>query len=386
MTTSPIAAPAHVAAPALAAEPRASLLERPLARWAIIFGVWTALGFLSVSQSVIYFAYTNQPIHLGTLIVARLADWYTCALFTPAFFWLADRWPIDREHWKIGLPVHVAAAMLFVVLKYALFLQVRLWISPKGGGPASLRDFLAGYSINEFLVFLAVIGVVHAVQFYRRFRAREIQAERLRTQLAEARLAALSSQLRPHFLFNTLQGISTLMYRDAPAADAMLARLSDLLRRSLTQPHRHEVPLAEELATLEDYVGIMRIRFQDRLAVETVVTPDVSSALVPRFLLQPLVENALEHGIARRAGAGRIEVRAEREGDSLVVSVTDDGAGLGPSPGFPAEGIGLGNTRLRLAELYGDAHTLTLEPLTTGGLRVRVAIPWCEAAEAPAPA
>jgi two-component sensor histidine kinase len=381
MTTSPIAAPGHapVAAPALASAARVPLLERRLARWAIIAGVWTVLGFLSVSQSVIYFAYTNQPIHMGTLIVARMADWYTCAVFTPAFFWLADRWPIDREHWRIGLPVHLVAAMLFVVLKFALFLQVRLWISPKGGGPTSLRDFLAGYSISEFLIFLAVIGVVHAVQFYRRFRAREIQAERLRTQLAEARLAALSSQLRPHFLFNTLQGISTLMYRDAPAADAMLARLSDLLRRSLTEPNRHEVPLAEELATLEDYVGIMRIRFQDRLVVDTFADPDAAAALVPRFLLQPLVENALEHGIARRAGAGRIEVRAAREGESLVLSVTDDGAGLGPTPGFPPEGIGLGNTRLRLEELYGDAHALTLEPLAAGGLRVRVAIPWREA-------
>lgn len=383
MTTQPIATPASAPARAATAAVPASLLERPLARWGIILAVWTALGFLSVSQSVIYSAYSGQPIHLGALIVARLADWYTCALFTPAFFWLADHWPIDREHWKIGLPVHLAAAMLFVVLKYTLFLQVRLWLRPTGGGPTSLRDFLAAYAINEFLVFLAVIGVVHAVQFYRRFRAREIQAERLRAQLAEARLEALSSQLRPHFLFNTLQGISTLMYRDAPAADAMLGRLSDLLRRSLNQPHRHEVPLAEELATLEDYLGIMRIRFQDRLAVETAVAPDAASALVPRFVLQPLVENALEHGIARRAGAGRIEVRAEREGDSLALSVTDDGAGLGAAPGFPAEGIGLGNTRLRLEELYGDAHALTLEPLAPGGLRVRVAIPW---REAPAPA
>lgn len=379
MTTQPIAASASAPARAAAAVPAVSMLERPLARWGIVVAVWTALGFLSVSQSVIYFAYSGQPIQLGTLIVARMADWYTCALFTPAFFWLAEHWPIDREHWKIGLPMHLAAAGLFVVLKYTLFLQVRLWLKPTGGGPTSLRDFLAAYAINEFLVFLAVIGVVHAVQFYRRFRTREIQAERLRTQLAEARLEALSSQLRPHFLFNTLQGISTLMYRDAPAADAMLGRLSDLLRRSLNQPHRHEVPLAEELATLDDYIGIMRIRFQDRLAVETAVAPDVSAALVPRFLLQPLVENALEHGIARRAGAGRIEVRAAREGETLALSVTDDGAGLSPVQGFPSEGIGLGNTRLRLEELYGDAHTLTLESLAAGGLRVRVAIPWREA-------
>ena len=362
--------------PVIAPRVRNALLDRPPVRWAIVFGVWTALALLSVSQTVIFLANQGRPIDLGPIVLGRMVDWYTCALFTPAFFWLARHYPIDRDRWRIGIPVHLAAAGLFVLLKYVFYLHARRWIQPGGPGPDRLSDYLAAFAINEFLVFVAVIGVVHAIEFYRRFRAREIQAERLRTQLVEARIEALSSQLHPHFLFNTMQGVSTLMYRDVAAADTMLTRLSDLLRRTLQQPHVHEVPLSDELLTLEDYVGIMRMRFQDRLVIETRVSDAARPALVPRLLLQPLVENALEHGIARRAGAGRIEICAERSGDTVELSVTDDGAGLTTGEKFPAEGIGLGNTRLRLQELYGDRQRLIIEPLATGGLRVRVIIPF----------
>ena len=362
--------------PAVAPRVRGALLDRPPVRWAIVFGIWTALALLSVSQTVIFLANQGRPIDLGPIVLGRMVDWYTCALFTPAFFWLARHYPIDRERWRVGIPVHLVAAALFVLLKYVFYLHARRWIQPGGPGPDRLSDYLAAFAINEFLVFVAVIGVVHAIEFYRRFRAREIQAERLRTQLVEARIEALSSQLHPHFLFNTMQGVSTLMYRDVAAADTMLTRLSDLLRRTLQQPHVHEVPLSDELLTLEDYVGIMRMRFQDRLVIETRVSDAARPALVPRLLLQPLVENALEHGIARRAGAGRIEICAERNGDTVELSVTDDGAGLTTGEKFPAEGIGLGNTRLRLQELYGDRQRLIIEPLATGGLRVRVSIPF----------
>ena len=362
--------------PAVAPRVRSALLDRPPVRWAIVFGIWTALALLSVSQTVIFLANQGRPIDLGPIVLGRMVDWYTCALFTPAFFWLARHYPIDRERWRVGIPVHLVAAALFVLLKYVFYLHARRWIQPGGPGPDRLSDYLAAFAINEFLVFVAVIGVVHAIEFYRRFRAREIQAERLRTQLVEARIEALSSQLHPHFLFNTMQGVSTLMYRDVAAADTMLTRLSDLLRRTLQQPHVHEVPLSDELLTLEDYVGIMRMRFQDRLVIETRVSDAARPALVPRLLLQPLVENALEHGIARRAGAGRIEICAERSGDTVELSVTDDGAGLTTGEKFPAEGIGLGNTRLRLQELYGDRQRLIIEPLATGGLRVRVSIPF----------
>src|SRR5262249_36563701 len=163
----------------------------------------------------------------------------------------------------------------------------------------------------------------------------------------------------PHFLFNTLQGISTLMHRDVKAADAMLSRLSDLLRQTLQRGERQENPLREEMEMLDHYVEISRERFKDRLVFEKKILPDRGSALVPFFVLQPLVENAFEHGIARRAGIGRVSVSAKREGQTLHLNVTDDGPGLiSEERAFPREGIGLSNTRQRLRELYGDQQSL----------------------------
>jgi LytS/YehU family sensor histidine kinase len=170
------------------------------------------------------------------------------------------------------------------------------------------------------------------------------------------------------------------MHRDVEAADAMLARLGELLRHTLQEGDRHEVPLREELELLEHYLAIMRVRFQDRLTVVTEAAPETLDALVPHFVLQPLVENALQHGIARRPGAGRVEIRAERVGGELRLSVTDDGPGLtarGGGHAFPREGVGLSNTRARLRQLYGDAQHLSLEPRKGGsGLRVTLVIPF----------
>jgi len=204
-----------------------------------------------------------------------------------------------------------------------------------------------------------------------------VQAARLSAELADARLEALAAQLHPHFLFNTLQGISTLLHRDPDAADAMLQRLSELLRRTLRRDGAHEIPLRQEIELLELYVGVVQTRFADRLRVTIHVPPDLEDALVPHFLLQPLVENALQHGIARRAGAGHVEVRADRVGDALTLRVTDDGPGLhGGARSFPREGIGLANTRRRLAQLYGAEQRLDLDAGPDGGLSVTARIPW----------
>src|SRR5262249_45261292 len=173
------------------------------------------------------------------------------------------------------------------------------------------------------------------------------------------------------------QGISTLMHRDVKAADAMLSRLSDLLRQTLQRGERQETPLNEEIEMLDYYVEISRERFKDRLVFETQIAPDASSPLVPFFILQPLVENALHHGIARRAGVGRVSVSAKRQGETLHLNVTDDGPGLTKEErDFPREGIGLSNTRQRLRQLYGDQQSLTLEAPAEGGLRVALIIPY----------
>jgi LytS/YehU family sensor histidine kinase len=207
---------------------------------------------------------------------------------------------------------------------------------------------------------------------------RELDAARAKSQLAEARLEALTAQLQPHFLFNTLQAISTLITRDPVAANTMLASLSDLLREVLRRGERREVPLEEELRVLAPYLDISQWRFGDRLSVRIEADPSVRRALVPFFVLQPLVENALQHGVGSRAGPGAIRIEANREGDRLWLTVIDDGPGSETTEA--RRGIGLPNTRARLQELYGDRHTLELGRLTGSqpGFRVRLGIPYHE--------
>jgi hypothetical protein len=356
-----------------------SSLPPPLLSWRlksvlIITAIWTALALFSVAGAVVTFQQIGRPIEWRWLLLSRLVDWYTCAIFTPLFIWMARRWPIERAHWTRTIPIWLAVTSVCVIPKYALDRVALHALFPSEDIPSLGNLVTRGFAI-EIMVFWAMIGVIHAVVYYHRYRERETQALVLQGQLAEARLEALGAQLHPHFLFNTLQGISTLLHRDADAADRMLARLSDLLRRTLHRGESQEVSLGEELETLDHYVAIQQIRFQDRLTVAKEIPPEAIDVLVPHFVLQPLVENAIQHGIARRAGSGRVIITAALNGDHLELGVTDNGAGLERSDDFPREGIGLGNTRRRLAALYGDRARLTLASAPEGGLRVTLSVP-----------
>jgi two-component system, LytTR family, sensor kinase len=349
--------------------------------WALGFAVWTALAFMSVSQTAVFLWSIDQPVRWSWLIQRSLADWYSCAIFTPAYFWMVRRWPLHGPARARPIAIYIAATAAFVVLKYALYVPLLNAIRPDGTS-TTLRQTLTGSFISENIAFWCLLAAVLGVEYYRDLREREVQAARLEAQLADARLEALTAQLHPHFLFNTIQGISTLIHRDPEAADEMLARLSDLLRHSLQRDGGHEIPLTREMELLRLYLGVVQSRFADRLTLTIRVPDTLDDALVPHFLLQPLVENALHHGIARRAGAGHIEIAAERQGDALILRVTDDGPGPAPSPRpFPAGGIGLANTRDRLVHLYGDAQRLEIGAAPQGGFQVTVSLPWRVAAE-----
>lgn len=348
-------------------------MRSTLSRWGLGFLAWTVLALLSASQWAVAMGAEGRPFEWGGLITNRLVDWYSCAVFTPLFFWLARRYPIDRGRWLRHLPLHLLAAALATPAKFALQRWVLVDLAGQDFPP--LTQVLARSFITENIAFWCVILAVHAIEFHQRVREREVLTARLQARLSEAQLDALTSRLHPHFLFNTLQGISTLVYRDPTAADAMLGHLSTLLRRALTRGQGHEVSLTEELGLLEEYLAIVQVRFGDRVAVTRGIDPAALTGLVPQLLLQPLVENAIEHGIARRAGAGRIAIQAIREGDRLRISVTDNGPGLERSA---PEGVGLGSTRLRLGELYGEKGTLTLEPGSPGGLVATVTLPFHE--------
>jgi LytS/YehU family sensor histidine kinase len=251
----------------------------------------------------------------------------------------------------------------------------------------NLHQRLIGRLPIDVIFYWTIVGVGYAFEYYRRFREQQLQAAglelratRLETQLARAQLQALKMQLHPHFLFNTLHAISALMDDDIKGARRMIARLSELLRLTLEGAGRQEVSLRQELDALERYLEIEQIRFQDRLKVHLAVEPETLDASVPNLVLQPIVENAVRHGIAPRSSAGRIEIRAERRDGMIELQVIDDGPGLHPyGEGCPdefREGIGLANTRARLRRLYGDEHCIEIRNADEGGLVVKLAIPF----------
>lgn len=340
----------------------------------LVFAVWTFLAAFSVSQTVVYLTQQGQPIPWRDGLTGRFADWYTCALFTPLFFWMGRRYPIDRKSWRVTLPLTLAVTSVCVVLKYSLFVPILHALGLAMN--SSISGELSRNFANESMAFWAVIGVVHAFEFNRRYREREVAAADLRARLSEAQLEALRSQIHPHFLFNTLHGISTLMHRDVDAADTMLTRLSDLLRLTMQHRGQNEIALREELALVGQYIEIMRVRFGDRLTVKHDIQPQALDALVPQFILQPLLENAFDHGIARTSGPGTIEIVARSLDGKLEISITDNGLNSNGSAA-PAvkQGLGLTNTRRRLEQLYGPAQSISLEKLPGRGTKVVVAIP-----------
>jgi LytS/YehU family sensor histidine kinase len=236
----------------------------------------------------------------------------------------------------------------------------------------------------EMMTYWAVVGLSHALDFHRESQERALTAAQLEARLAEAQLQALQRQLHPHFLFNTLHTISTLMHRDPDAADEMLERLSDLLRITLDRISVQQVRLEDELEFVEKYLEIERARFGERLRVQFAVDPTVLDAWVPTLLLQPLVENAVRHGIAPKVGGGMLHIVADRDGDRLRLVVRDNGHGL-PADTLHAfnKGVGLSNTRSRLEHLYGARHLFEFRRPEEGGLAVTVVIPLSVASESP---
>jgi two-component system LytT family sensor kinase len=225
------------------------------------------------------------------------------------------------------------------------------------------------------LIYWGIVIAQHAFGYYWKLHEREIQTAELETRLTGARLQALQMQLNPHFLFNTLNAISSLMHKDVEAADRMIAQLSDLLRYTLESTGEQEVSLRQELDFLDRYLQIQQARFGDRLTVNRKIALETLDGRVPNLILQPLVENALQHGIAPHARSGRIELRAQRQGDRLQLEVQDNGGGL--SKQKPSrEGVGLANTRARLQQLYGANQCLELADAEGGGVVVRVSVPW----------
>ncbi len=350
------------------------MLERRWLRWFLIFLGWTAIGLFFTSQSYITYKYAGGRVLLGVILKLQMGEWYAWGLIAPALVWLARRFPLERGRWARNLPVHVIASVVVAFLKVEVDNLVRHYVLLIPGKTAP------AYKLHLNLVtYWAIVGATVGFDYYRRYRKGELRASQLTAQLAEARLQALQMQLHPHFLFNTLNSISTLVHRDPEAADRMIARLSELLRMTLEDGGVQEVPLQKELEFLERYLEIERTRFADRLTIRMEIAPETLMARTPYLILQPLVENAIRHGVAPRSRPGCVVVRARRQDGMLVLEVQDDGPGLATGAGGAGKlknGVGVSSTRARLEQLYGTSHRFELKNGADGGAIAVIALPF----------
>ena len=341
------------------------------------FLFWTVLGLSFASQFYISSAKAGLEVSWKQAVSYALGDWYVFAILSVPVMELARRFRFEAGTWTRSLVTHVIGSVVF---SFA-YMIIRAWVG-QWQSQAAFRDVFKPLLVKTWhfnlLIYWVIVAVSQAFDYYRKYRERELRAAELEKRLVQAKLQALQMQLNPHFLFNTLHSISSLMHKDVEAADRMIMRLSDLLRAALEGAETQEVSLQQELDLLQLYLAIEQIRFGKRLTVKMEIAPDTLKAQVPNLILQPLVENAIRHGIEPRSRPGCIELRAHRRADSLTLEVSDNGAGLRQN-GPVKEGVGLSNTRARLRELYGSAHRFEMLSGPEGGVRVELEMPFREA-------
>jgi two-component system LytT family sensor kinase len=366
------------------------LARRPWRIWAISFPLIALIALIvstasynSTSLKTTEYHYRFLPM-LGNVLIS----FSYVALLAPYILAFARRFSIGRDTWKRNLPLHMIAAVVFTAGHAAWMILLEHPQSAKDVMPMTLKYWtsLTLWALNQdaFDTYGTLVAIAHVWMYYERVRDREIRTSQLEGQLARTQLEMLKLQLHPHFLFNTLNAISALMHQNVPAAENMLSRLSDLLRLSLDNVALQEVTLKSEVEFVRSYLHIEQVRFQDRLTVTIDIDPDTLDAMVPNMLLQPLVENSVRHGIARKSGAGSINIESKRLDEVIRITVRDNGPGFpavsngnsnGHGNGKPKGGLGLGNTRARLRQLYGDAHCLEVCNAPDGGAVVTLELP-----------
>jgi two-component system LytT family sensor kinase len=368
----------------------------------LIFAAWALLGLLETAKAYLNQRLIGEPGDWARAAVGNMPWWLMWAALTPVVIALARRFRLDRG--ARSLAIHGLASVGLALVHHAVVGTLFYLTRTQGmtvmiaGEPRTMTlslqlwSFFFTFFMLNLVTYWAALGAYYALEFHHRAREGELRAARLEADLHQSRLDALRMELNPHFLFNTLNTIAALVERGQQgSAVAMLARLGELLRTTLEKGSDPEVPLERELEFLEIYLEIVGTRFSDRLRVETDVAPGIRGAMVPTLILQPLVENAVRHGVAKRPGRGKITIGAREVEGSLELSVVDSAEGAAPADsshrageepqaaaGSADRGVGLGldNTRRRLSQLYGAAARLRLEPLPQGqGTVVTVSLP-----------
>lgn len=356
--------------------------KRDLRNYPLYFLLWTVLGLFYFSQALTQRLVSNDPTPWWHYLLAWLSGVYIWALLTPGILFLGRQFPIDHRPRLQPIALHLLLGAAFSAFELSLesALYSRLNLFPA----AAVAQLLVRGFHGGVLQYWMVLGVQWGAHYYRRYQERsrevlqfELRASELQSQLVRAQLSALKMQLQPHFLFNTLNAI-TVLVRQHKSRDAeqMLGHLSDLLRGVLQDVDAQEVSLRRELEYLQLYLAIEQVRFPDRLRVEISADPATQEASVPQLILQPIVENAIRHGIGRSSSAGRILIRASKINATMELRVEDDGPGLSPSDSSKDHGVGLANTRARLQQLYGDDARLEIEDRDWGGVIVTMSIPF----------
>jgi two-component system LytT family sensor kinase len=368
--------------------------NRPWLIWAVSFMVWTSLAL--VATGTVYEMYrASGRANFKETLVLQFSQILPYAPLTPFVFALAMRYPFQRGNWLRRSLLHLACGVAFSVLHvmmraltpYAVWdPQSRSWMSAVWDArthaftlqwPRLKMLFYSNVLDDITGAYLPVVLIAQAVSYYQRLREREFRTSQLEIQLAKSHLQVLKSQLQPHFLFNTLHSISALMLTDVRAADKMMTRLSDLLRMNLENDAAQVTTLSRELEFVNGYLEIEKVRFEDRLSVVLDIAPDTLDAQVPSLLLQPLVENAVKHGISSLPDGGEIRIGASHDDRDLYLRITDSGPGLGDALSIEQKkGLGLRATRERLKTLYGNAQSLDIRQLPDSGVEVSVRIPF----------
>jgi sensor histidine kinase YesM len=341
-------------------------------------GLWTVVVLVFAFQRYLRDELSGTTWELFDYLRWSMIQWYTWAALAPLVFRVAAQYPMQRPFRLRSLIAPLAAGVGVTLLSLIVGALISTAFEPSSFG-VQLQQFLGQHFATGLLTYGSLFAIQQALQFHAEKTRREVEASRMATELAQSRLQALKSQLQPHFLFNTLHAIATLLKEDALSAEDMLLRLSDLLRAFLEDYDGQEISLRRELVLLDLYLGIQQMRFKDRLTTRIYMAPDTLDCAVPSLLLQPIVENAIQHGISERVGPDCVEIEARREGDSLCIEVRNRNSTLEPAQEGSrraGHGVGLANTRLRLHELYGEAGQVRLDMTWPEGVACRIRLPF----------
>jgi signal transduction histidine kinase len=342
------------------------------AHWIAAILLWSVLGVLFALPGL-------SSATWSRVLLGSLAQWWSWGLVTPLIFWTDARLPFKEKQLGMRILAHLLASVPLTLLYFYVAIAVCVVLGLKNWSALAhpLSHLNTFGLLWSWVVYGVIFGAQQTFRYYDHYRASELRLERTERSLSQARLNSLRMQLDPHFLFNALNTISSQVERDPRLARTMIEHLGDLLRLSLDARDRQEIPLAEELAFLDHYVAIQKIRFAENLRIEIHVTPEAKYALVPCLIVQPLVENAIRHGISRRASGGTVTVTAQRGPDQIEIRVADDGVGL--PPGWTLEtssGMGLSVTRERIVGLHpGGNSRFTVGPRPGGGTQVDISLP-----------